>query len=169
MLVVELRSLHSALQHARIESNLIVPPSIDDMNLLTCSPNTGGKPVGILLSTFLAPTDPVRCISPPIGLVYDFTNPPASSSISPRHLERKPASSEIRSQTDQLSHETRPASPSPRLEATRRRNDVRRSMAVPPRGTDKRRQPLPPSLFHNHVQRLGMVCSPARLLSITQS
>lgn len=38
MSVVELKPIQSALQHARVESNLIVPPSIDDMNLLTCSP-----------------------------------------------------------------------------------------------------------------------------------
>ncbi|KAL8668703.1 MAG: hypothetical protein Q9168_006682 [Polycauliona sp. 1 TL-2023] len=44
--------------------------------------------------------------------------------------------------------------------ATLIRDDVRRSMAVPALSAHKRRQPLPPSILHNHVQRLGMVYSP---------
>lgn len=47
-----------------------------------------------------------------------------------------------------------------RLKASIPSYDVGRSMAVPPRGPHKRRQPFPPSLLHNHVQRSGMVKSP---------
>lgn len=37
--------------------------------------------------------------------------------------------------------------------------DVRGSMAVPARGADKRRQPVPAGLLHHHVQRFGVVSS----------
>ena len=37
-------------------------------------------------------------------------------------------------------------------------DDVGRGMVVPPSGTDKRCEPLPPGLLHHYVQRFGMVC-----------
>lgn len=42
-------------------------------------------------------------------------------------------------------------------DSTRRPHDVRRGMAVPVRGPHQCRQPLPPSLLYDHVQRSGMV------------